>query len=213
MQHLSVLRPGDPRPRVRRDARGARSAAGRRDRGAARLLPQPDRRRPDAGAVARGPRRSCARAGSCRSSTSPTRASPTASTRTPTPCASSRGAMSPVFLSSSFSKSFSLYGERVGALQRRHRRAPRKRRACCRSSSASCAPITPIRRRTAASSSPPCSTTPELRALWEQELGAMRERIKAHAPGRWSRRSGERAPESDFSFVAARSAACSPTRA
>ena len=35
-----------------------------------------------------------------------------------------------VFVSSSFSKSLSLYGERVGALQRRDARAPTRRRAC-----------------------------------------------------------------------------------
>ena len=50
-QHLSVLRRGDARPRFRRDDRGARAAARGLDRRAARVLPQPDRRRSDARAV------------------------------------------------------------------------------------------------------------------------------------------------------------------
>ena len=48
-----VLRRDDARPRLRRHARGARSAARGLDRRAARVLPQPDRRRSDAGAVGR----------------------------------------------------------------------------------------------------------------------------------------------------------------
>ena len=39
----------------------------------------------------------------------------------------------PLFVSSSFSKSFSLYGERVGALYGRQRPTRTKPRACCRS--------------------------------------------------------------------------------
>ncbi|SOT43521.1 hypothetical protein F01_450008 [Burkholderia cenocepacia] len=83
-EHVSVLRRGDGRPEVRRDARGDRRAAGAQHRAAARVLPQPDRRRPrrrpvgeadrrDRGARAaavrrhgvpglrRGPRRGCVR--------------------------------------------------------------------------------------------------------------------------------------------------------
>ncbi len=58
------------------------------------------------------------------------------------------GAMSPVFLSTSFSKSLSLYGERVGAFS------------------------------LVTASPEEAARAPELRALWNQELGAMRERIK-----------------------------------
>ena len=39
----------------------------------------------------------------------------------------------PLLVSNSFSKSFSLYGERVGALSACAPSAPKKRRACCRS--------------------------------------------------------------------------------
>ncbi|CAG9196461.1 conserved hypothetical protein [Burkholderia vietnamiensis] len=44
-EHLPVLRRGDGRPEVRRDARGDRRAAGAQHRAAACVLPQPDRRR------------------------------------------------------------------------------------------------------------------------------------------------------------------------
>ena len=57
-----------------------------------------------------------ARGAACRSSTSPTRASATASTPTARSCAASPPRPGRCSSSSSFSKSFSLYGERVGAL-------------------------------------------------------------------------------------------------
>ena len=43
-------------------------------------------------------------------------------------------------------------------------------------------------------------TTPELRALWEQELGRMRERILAMRQ-RAGRGIKQRVPDADFSFV------------
>ncbi len=52
----------------------------------------------------------------CRSWTSPTRASATDSTRTPRACASWCGPGAELLVSTSFSKTFSLYAERVGAL-------------------------------------------------------------------------------------------------
>ncbi len=105
----------------------------------------------------------------------------------------------PLFVSSSFSKSFSLYGERVGAL------------SIVTSDKAEAARVlSQVKRVVRANySNPPTHggqvvanvlTTPELRALWETELGAMRERIRAtrkalvdglHA----------RVPTKDFSFV------------
>jgi len=110
-------------------------------------------------------------------------------------------AMSPVFVASSFSKSFSLYGERVGALSILTAGPDEAARV-----------LSQLKRVVRASySNPPTHgsqvvstvlTTPALRALWEQELGAMRERIKAmrkalvesiHA----------RAPGVDFGFVLA----------
>jgi len=86
-------------------------------------------------------------------------------------------AMSPVFLSSSFSKSFSLYGERVGAFS-----------IVTSSDEESARVLSQLKRivRTNYSNPPTHGSqlaatvlaSPELRALWDQELGAMRERIK-----------------------------------
>ncbi|OGA42866.1 MAG: aromatic amino acid aminotransferase, partial [Betaproteobacteria bacterium RIFCSPLOWO2_12_FULL_62_13] len=82
-----------------------------------------------------------------------------------------------VFVSSSFSKSLSLYGERVGALSVVTENADVAGRT-----------LSQLKRviRTNYSNPPTHGgqtatvvlTTPELRALWEQELGQMRERIK-----------------------------------
>src|SRR5919201_3063279 len=87
------------------------------------------------------------------------------------------GAMTPVFLSSSFSKSFSLYGERVGAFSVVTASAEEATRV-----------LSQVKRivRTNYSNPPTHGSqlaaavlnSPELRALWEQELGAMRDRIK-----------------------------------
>jgi aromatic-amino-acid transaminase len=108
-------------------------------------------------------------------------------------------ATQPVFLSSSFSKSFSLYGERVGAL------------SVVTGSSDEAARVLSHLKRVVRSnySNPPTHggdivarvlTTPDLRALWEQELGVMRERIKAM---RKALVDGihRRVPGFDFSFV------------
>ena len=82
------------------------------------------------------------------------------------------------FVSTSFSKSFSLYGERVGALS-----------VVC-SSTEECARVLSqlkIVIRTSYSNPPTFGaqlvatvlTTPNLRAMWEEELAGMRDRIKA----------------------------------
>ena len=86
-------------------------------------------------------------------------------------------AMSPVFLSSSFSKSFSLYGERVGAFSLVAASEEEAKRA-----------LSQLKRIVRTNYSNPPShggqivanvlNTPELRTLWEKELGGMRERIK-----------------------------------
>ena len=82
-----------------------------------------------------------------------------------------------VFVSSSFSKSLSLYGERVGALS-----------IVTRSAEEAARTLSQLKRviRTNYSNPPTHGgqaavavlTTPELRALWEKELGEMRDRIK-----------------------------------
>ncbi|MDQ6620545.1 MAG: aspartate/tyrosine/aromatic aminotransferase [Pseudomonadota bacterium] len=105
----------------------------------------------------------------------------------------------PVFVSSSFSKSFSLYGERVGAL------------TVVASDKAEAVRVLSQLKRVARSnySSPPThggqivSTvlgSPELRALWESELTTMRERIKLMRT-ELVERLRARLPDRDFSFV------------
>ena len=77
-RELPVLRRCPPRCgryRLCGPARRARSGCQRQHRRAARLLPQPDRLRPDAGAVGRGGHRSSRHAAWCRSSTWPTKGS------------------------------------------------------------------------------------------------------------------------------------------
>ncbi len=83
----------------------------------------------------------------------------------------------PLFVSSSFSKSFSLYGERVGALS-----------IVTASKDEAARVLSQVKRVVRANySNPPTRggeivamtlASPELRALWESELGGMRERIK-----------------------------------
>jgi aromatic-amino-acid transaminase len=109
------------------------------------------------------------------------------------------GAMSPVFLSSSFSKSFSLYGERVGALS-----------VVTASVEESMRVLSQLKRivRTNYSNPPTHGSqivatvlgSPQLRSLWDRELGAMRERIKDMRK-RLVHKIQARAPNADFSFV------------
>jgi aromatic-amino-acid transaminase len=82
------------------------------------------------------------------------------------------------FVSTSFSKSFSLYGERVGALS-----------VVCTSAEECTRVLSQLKIMVRTNySNPPTHgaqvvaqvlTTPELRAMWEGELAGMRERIKA----------------------------------
>jgi aromatic-amino-acid transaminase len=109
------------------------------------------------------------------------------------------GAMAPVFLSSSFSKSLSLYGERIGAFSLVAGSADEAARA-----------LSHIKRVVRTNySNPPTHggdivarvlTTPELRALWERELGGMRERIKAMRKA-LADSIRQRVPGADWSFV------------
>jgi aromatic-amino-acid transaminase len=110
-------------------------------------------------------------------------------------------AMSSVFVASSFSKSFSLYGERVGALSILAASADEAARV-----------LSQIKRIVRTNySNPPTHggqvvasvlTTPELRTLWEKELGGMRERIKAMRKALVDGIQA-RAPGADFGFILA----------
>jgi aromatic-amino-acid transaminase len=105
----------------------------------------------------------------------------------------------PILVSSSFSKSLSLYGERVGSLS-----------VVAHDGEEATRVLSQLKRLARTNySSPPTHGgkvaatvlgTPELRALWERELGQMRDRIKT------MRRQlvdqlRERAPQADFSFM------------
>jgi len=108
-------------------------------------------------------------------------------------------AMSPVFLSSSFSKSFSLYGERVGALSVVTGSPEEAKRV-----------LSQVKRivRTNYSNPPThgCQIVatvlgnPQLRSLWDRELGEMRDRIKAMRK-RLVESIHSRVQNADFSFV------------
>jgi aromatic-amino-acid transaminase len=108
-------------------------------------------------------------------------------------------AMSPVFLSSSFSKSFSLYGERVGALS-----------VVTASAEEAVRVLSQVKRVVRANySNPPTHGsqvvatvlgTPNLRSLWDRELGVMRERMKAMRR-LLVEKIKARVPTADFGFV------------
>jgi aromatic-amino-acid transaminase len=109
------------------------------------------------------------------------------------------GGMTPVFLSSSFSKSLSVYGERVGAVSVVTASPDEAKRV-----------LSHLKRVVRTNYSNPPShggqiaatvlASPDLRALWEKELGQMRERIKAM---RKALVDGihKRVPTSNFSFM------------
>jgi aromatic-amino-acid transaminase len=109
------------------------------------------------------------------------------------------GAMSPVFLSSSFSKSFSLYGERVGALSVVTSSAEEAMRV-----------LSQLKRIVRTNySNPPTHggqivatvlNNPQLRNLWEREVGGMRERIRDMRK-RLVDKIHARVSDADFSFV------------
>jgi aromatic-amino-acid transaminase len=105
----------------------------------------------------------------------------------------------PVLVANSFSKSFSLYGERVGALS-----------IVAESADEAARVLSQVKRVVRTNySSPPAHggqivatvlTLPELRILWESEVGKMRERIKSmrHA---LVENIHARVPDADFTFV------------
>ncbi len=105
----------------------------------------------------------------------------------------------PTFVSSSFSKSLSLYGERVGALS-----------IVAESTDEAARALSQLKRvvRTNYSNPPTHGSktvaailgSPELRTLWETELSGMRERIR-EVRGQFVAKLKERLPGLDFSFV------------
>src|SRR5712691_5762798 len=105
----------------------------------------------------------------------------------------------PLFVSSSFSKSLSLYGERVGSLSVVTETSDEAERV-----------LSQLKRLVRTNySNPPTHggqvaatvlATPELRGLWEKELGLMRERIK-EMRRQLVEKLRARAPKADFSFV------------
>ena len=105
----------------------------------------------------------------------------------------------PLFVSNSFSKSFSLYGERVGALSIVGASAEEAARV-----------LSQLKRVVRTNySNPPIHggqvvatalATPELRALWEQELAGMRVRIR-DMRRTLVQKLKEKAPSHDFDFV------------
>ncbi len=109
------------------------------------------------------------------------------------------GAGCPVFVSNSFSKSFSLYGERVGALS-----------VVANDSAEAARVLSQIKRIVRTNySNPPTHgglvvatvlTNAELRALWEKELSQMRERIRLMRQ-QFVEKIGALLPRTDFEFV------------
>ena len=103
------------------------------------------------------------------------------------------------FVSSSFSKSFSLYGERVGALS-----------IVTASKEEASRVLSQVKRVIRTNySNPPIHggaivasvlSSPELRQMWEDELGSMRERIRAMRTGLVEQLKAEGVAQ-DFSFV------------
>lgn len=106
----------------------------------------------------------------------------------------------PVFVASSFSKSLSLYGERVGALS-----------IVATSAEEAARVLSQVKRVVRTNySNPPTHggqivatvlSNPELRAVWEEELGQMRDRIKSMRTA-FVEKLKAHAPQADFSFVA-----------
>ena len=105
----------------------------------------------------------------------------------------------PLLVSNSFSKSFSLYGERVGALS-----------VVASSAEEASRLLSQLKRVVRTNySNPPVHggkivatvlTTPELRQLWEEELAGMRVRIK-EMRNTFVAKLKEKAPAHDFDFV------------
>ncbi len=175
---LPLLRRGHPRRALRRHARRSRPGAAGHHRGAARLLPQPHRLRPD--------RQTNGARWSARVQARNLVAFLDMAYQGFGDGIAEDGAVVRQFLdagldflvATSFSKSFSLYGERVGALS-----------VVCDSADEAARVLSQLKIviRTNYSNPPTFGAqlvatvlnTPSLRTLWERELAAMRERIRA----------------------------------
>ncbi len=106
----------------------------------------------------------------------------------------------PLFVSNSFSKSFSLYGERVGALS-----------VVAQSSEEAARTLSQLKRMVRTNySNPPTHggkivatvlASPDLKRIWEQELGQMRSSHPDRCAASWWKRFRARAPGFDFGFV------------
>ena len=182
--------------------RRARSGrAGRHDRRAARLLPQPDRLRPQR-------RRSGSRwsplVKAARPGAVPRHGLPGLRRRHRRRRRGGRACSStPASTSSSRPRSRRASRSTASASARSASSAPARtrRRACCpaqaRDPHQLLQPADPRRRR----SSPPCSRRPALRALWEEELAGMRVRIKRMRAALRRRAAGRRRRAATSSFI------------
>jgi aromatic-amino-acid transaminase len=107
--------------------------------------------------------------------------------------------VTPLFVANSFSKSFSLYGERIGALSVVAAHAQEAARCWSQ-----------LKRVVRTNYSNPPTTggqivatvlaTPELRGIWERELNSMRDRIRL-VRAQFVEQLKQKAPSTDFSFV------------
>ena len=176
-RHLPLLRRRHQGRRLRGDARrpGGRGAGD--DRRPARLLPQPDRLRPLARAMAAGGRAARLARGSCPFLDMAYQGFGDGIAEDARAVQLCLDAGLDFFVATSYSKSFSLYGERAGALS-----------VVCASKDAATRVLSQLKRviRTNYSNPPTHGaaaittvlSTPALRAMWEDELAGMRERIK-----------------------------------
>ena len=196
---------------------GAAPAAGEERRAAARLLPQPDRRRPDPGAVGRAD--PAARRGRAAALPRPRlpglrrrhrrgRLRGARAGRGPR-----QGRPADVVLRRQLVlQEHEPVRRALRRAQRRLRRRGARRSTCSASSSSRCAATTRARRSTAARSSPPCSASRRCGATWEAGAGGDARAHPGDAQGA-ARRPRRRRCRAATSATSSASAACSATPA
>ena len=206
-QHLSLLRRGDARPRFRRHDRRRCEAVPRRDRSSCCTPAATTRpasiRRPSSGAASS---RSCARAGCVPFLDLAYQGFADGIDADGAVVRRFAATPGPLFVSSSFSKSFSLYGERVGALsivaadRDEAARVLSQLKRVIRAQLLEPADARRPDRRHGAATRPSCAR------CGSRSSATMRERIRADAPraGRAACARARRAPTSDFVLRAAR---------